>query len=255
MANGNTSARVVNAPAAKATGYGVAAAVGAAARALGEAGADAAAGLSGLAGVSVQLAHAAAASPAPDWLSKARTLWSGFAGADKALAGVVLADMAWYCDYAPRTYGKPAIAGIKDVGYAAWTNSSSLILVAEGLMKATGKVPELLLRHEAVHIHQFREKNADRPPATYRKMAEFELEAYRPTLAALDDLVDAGQTDYDEWDKEIDAVVTALNNLTQQTKLNDAQVKAQLLAYTYENSPSPMLPKDSGPTPANLYVP
>jgi subtilisin family serine protease len=72
---------------------------------------------------------------------------------------------------------------VKEQGYDAWTNSKTRIYIAQSA-NANPVTLDTTLRHEAVHVGQFAKQGR---PNSYEKAMRYELEAYRETLARLQD--------------------------------------------------------------------
>jgi hypothetical protein len=243
----------VTAPADKATGYGIAAAANVAARALGEAATEATQAIADLLN---QLKVAVRTSPQPKYVTDARKIWDGFAAGDPLLSRVDIADLRWYAGYASALASKPAIADLADMGYEAWTNSSTLVLVGEELFAAGSnapQLPEIFLRHEAVHIRQFKAAG-DRPPDSYFEMVTFEVEAYTATVLALNLLVAAGGGGYQEARDALASLLATLQGLGMRPQRTEDQILDALVNYTYNGTRSPLLPVSSGDAPESLYV-
>jgi len=239
--------RIVTAPANKATGYGIAAA-SAVGRALGEAG-DAI-------GTDLQQLNAGLEElVVEDWVLDARALWAQLANGDPAVSKVTLLNLDWWAPRAAKASGKPVIAELTRMGYAAWTNSSSLVLVEPSLMAGTDVLAKILLSHEMLHVRQFR-SIGDRPPQTYWDMAYFEQNAYVPAFNSLDALVRAGETQYTDARDEIKELVTFFSGIagSPKGKVSEAEILKAYLGHTYLGKRDPLLPHGSGPTPDSLYV-
>jgi hypothetical protein len=248
MGDGNTADQVVTAPAAKATLYGIDAAVSGAARALGQV-LDAA--------LDVATAHlgleAQARATSQKWVVDARKLWTGIAGNDPGLQKVVIGDLRWFAGMASRLPGKKAIAGI--VTYAAWTNSSTLIVVSKDLFVWGSEMARILLSHEGIHTTQFL-KIGDRPPTTYLEMVQFEAEAYTDTVKEIQTLA-ASAAKFAPLVPPFQDLLDTMNRLSGLSPgiQTETQILAELKGYAYGGDPDPLLPDGSGPDPRDLYVP
>lgn len=106
-----------------------------------------------------------------DHAQRAQQLWDQLYGTDQVLKDVVILDYA-------RVPSEP----VRKFGYDAWTNSTTRVYVAKGATREPIK-HETTLRHEAVHVRQFRAKGR---PDTYTKAIEYELEAYREGVPRLE---------------------------------------------------------------------
>jgi len=254
MGDGQT--RIVDDPASKATGYGINAAVDTANRALGIG------GVVRTAAQAASLRAAVASSPAEWWVVKAQAIWDDvLAAEDPSLKGVQIADLDWWAEYASKLSGKPAIAELGDVGYPAWTNSSSLTLVAPSLFgeppdPADDTTPRLLLKHEAEHIKQFR-REGDQPPRTYLDMARFERDAYGRLLVEVNRVIAAGATEYADLADAVGQLVTTFGLWAAHPpgRATEEFILAAMLLHEDNGQPSAMLPPSAGPTPDNMYVP
>ena len=195
-----------------------------------------------------------AASEKQAHVQRAKALWQDLAKADPSLASVAVMDLQWWTDNAPKSFpNKPAIADIG--GYDAWTNSSTLVLVAPSLFNPGGQDKELqdeiakvLLRHEAKHVDQFR-KQGDRPPGSYQMMAVFESQAYAQTRDELSNLANQKAGWKDIATQFADAMKTVAEEFTADMKLTpDSEVLKGIIGHDH-------LPKTAPPSPAALYIP
>jgi hypothetical protein len=248
MASGDPGA-VVSTPANKATGYGITAAAKAAARALGEV-ADA---IVEAVVDNIGLHAAAKRSPAEPWVVLAKQIWADLARTDASLGPVVLADLKWYASFAATLSGKPAVGELDKVGFGAWTNSSTLVLVDKSLFDAGPEVARVMLNHEAHHVRQFRDNN-NSPPTGYLAMARFEAKAYSKTLAELTPLKKkVGQPAIAAW-RFTEHLVEFFQDASQLS--SEAEVRLAMLQYEdVDGDPSPLLPPSAGADPSSLYVP
>ena len=106
----------------------------------------------------------------------ARETWAKLFGRDNTLKKVTILD-----------YEHVPSDAVKELGYGAWTNSVTRIYIAESA-NADPFTLEATLRHEAVHVQQFAK---DGRPKSYEKMAQYELKAYRDSVAFVQPRCDA----------------------------------------------------------------
>lgn len=128
-------------------------------------------------------------------VKRAQDLWNKLFGADKSVGRVTIFD-----------YGSVPSDAVRELGYDAWTNSATKVYVADIAQTDRARrdmALETTLRHEAVHVRQF--KNRGRPD-TYAKVMAYELEAYQD-----------GQS-------RLEAGSKTLSSLTRRTKDQDAQL-------------------------------
>ena len=185
---------------------------------------------------------------------RARTLWQQLTKENPSLVSVGVMDLVSWTKIVPQSFpNKPAVADIG--GYDAWTNSSTLVLVAPSLFNKgiqdkalTDEVAKILLRHEAKHVDQFR-TTGDRPPGSYQVMAVFEAQAYAQTKDELDKL--AGQNA--AWKDVATQFASTIKGVADDfaaymTKSPDSAVRDAMVGKDY-------IPKSSPLNPAGLYVP
>lgn len=245
---GEGDSRVVTAPANKATAYGIVAAVNSAARAVG----DAVDVVVDAIVDKVGLQAAAKQAPAPAWVVGARKIWVELAKGDASLGPTVLADLKWYASFAETLSGKSAVGELDKVGFNAWTNSSSLVLVDESLFAIGPDVARVLLNHEAQHVRTFL-VNGNSPPTSYLAMARFESTAYSRTLTELTPLKARGGAHEHAWNF-IDHLVKFFASAYKLS--SEAEVRQALLDYEdVDRAKSPLLPPSAGDKPSSLYVP
>jgi hypothetical protein len=87
----------------------------------------------------------------PAHVAACRRIWNARFGKD--LPGVVIGDLSAFV--AKFAQAHPAMGGIASAGYAAWTNSSALVVVAPGIMDDGEELAGIALVHEARHVRQF----------------------------------------------------------------------------------------------------
>lgn len=195
-----------------------------------------------------------AASEKESHVVRARALWLQLTKEDPSLISVSVMDLVWWTKNVPKALpAKPAIADIG--GYDAWTNSSTLVLVAPSLFDKGiqdqdlgDEVAKILLRHEAKHVDQFR-KTGDRPPGSYQLMAFLESQAYAKTSTELGELANQKQA----WNAVASQFATQLGEVAigfgdDMKKSPDAEVRKAIVNRG-------LLPKSAPPLPAGLYVP
>lgn len=113
--------------------------------------------------------------PPPQWLQDAESILADMAKTDKLLGSTKL-----------RNYSE-LNATLRKFEYGAWTESAQEIFVKDPFPKgsnrkdkATQRLVAMYVRyeltHEAVHVHQFDRDGG--PPTTWRRMLEYEKEAY-----------------------------------------------------------------------------
>lgn len=195
-----------------------------------------------------------AASEKESHVVRARALWLQLTKEDPSLISVSVMDLVWWTKNVPKAFpGKPAIADIG--GYEAWTNSSSLVLVAPSLFvpgikdqELADEVAKILLRHEAKHVDQFR-KMGDRPPGSYQLMASFEAQAYAKTSTEMGELAKKKQA----WSDLANDFATQMGKNA--TDLGDDMKKSPDAEVRKAMVDRKLLPKSAPPLPAGLYVP
>lgn len=244
--------KVVFGPALKVTAYGIAASLGPALRALGalyEAAAEA-----GKATVGDLLQRATTESADLDHIRRSTAIWGELTREeDPSLASVVLIDMGWWTKNVPKTF--PVKKPVEKIGmYDAWTNSSTHVIVAESVFASSedvdigDEVAKILLRHESKHVVQFR-GTGDRPPATYRLMADYEARAYSASAVETEKLLAQNPS----WAPDLTRVIAefkkvAANMAEASTKSKESEVRQAMIDFK-------RLPGDAPATPADLYVP
>ena len=262
-----TRGRVVAGPAQKATGYGLAASLGSVGKILGEAIDEVARVLSAVGGV-IDFWRRAHAAPVPDYVAYARRLWlSEIVPGDKMLAPVLLIDVKWFTQEASALTKNSAFTDLARTGFAAWTNSSTSVLVypvfgAEQDLKPVDiEIRKVLLRHEATHVLDFL-RLGDRPPLTYHEMAVAETKAYTGTLADLDKIATAKPALAAE---EAFVAVKADFQFLQAwfaeraswpaTADTDRRIRREMVDWKDRHGDaSPLLPASAGNDPLNLYL-
>jgi len=185
---------------------------------------------------------------------RARALWLKMTKADPSLVSVSVMDLEWWVANVPKAY--PSKKPIGDIGgYDAWTNSSTLVLVAPSLFDKkiqdqdlANEVATVLLRHEAKHVDQFR-KTGDKPPASYQVMADFEAQAYGQTSDEFDKLA----TQKAAWNaiatQFADDMSDLADDFAADMKLTpDSKVREEMVKHGH-------IPGSAPTQPADLYMP
>jgi hypothetical protein len=253
MGDPTRSERIL-APADAVIAYGVAAAANLVARALGQTPVIPEKQIEPLLDLADFLLRAMAGSEGKEYVTRARSLWLELTKEDPSLVSVAVMDLNWWTANVPKTYpSKKAIAGIGI--FDAWTNSSTLVLVSPSLFEGDDKdlanaIAKVLLRHESKHVKQFRDAG-DRPPATYRQMADYEGKAYGQTAREFKDLGQQNASWKDAADQAFTEFQGAASDFAKwalSTDLTDLQIRDEIIKKKY-------LPEAAPPLPAALYVP
>jgi hypothetical protein len=153
--------------------------------------------------------------PPPQWLQDAQAIVAEMAKTDKLMGHVVLRK---YTD---------ANKTLQGAEFGAWTNSATAIYLRDPLdahADRTNKdvqaqaeaIMRFELQHEANHIHQF--ATAGGPPKTWKKMLEFEKDAYTSDIAFLKG---AGKNLFSDPDVLADVTGQVQKNLADVTGLLD----------------------------------
>lgn len=263
----STRDRVVAGPAKKATGYGLAASLGSVGKILGEA-MDEVVRVLGAVGGLIDFWNRAHAAPVPDYVAYARRLWlSEIVPGDKMLAPVLLIDVKWFTQEASALTKNSAFTDLARTGFAAWTNSSTSVLIYPGFGAASDLSPvdieirKVFLRHEATHVLDFL-RLGDRPPLTYHEMAVAETKAYTGTLADLDTIATAkpalaGEKDFVEIRADFHFLQTWFAERASQpaTPETDRRIRQEMVDWKDRHgNASPLLPASAGTDPLNLYL-
>lgn len=262
-----TRDRVVTGPAAKATGYGVLASLGSVGQILGEAIEDVSRVVQAVAGL-VDFWNRAHAAPVPDHVAFARRLWlSDVVPRNKLFAPVLLLDVEWFAKEAYALTKNAALADLADADFAAWTNSSTSILVYPGFGKESDLAPvdvelrKVFLRHESQHVLDFL-LNGDRPPLSYHEMAVFETKAYTATMVDMDALATAkpelaGDSGFGETKAAFAFLLKWFSGAAAlaATPETDRRIRQGMIDWKdAKGTHSPLLPASAGPDPMNLYL-
>lgn len=196
---------------------------------------------------------------------RARALWLVLAGLrpQARLETVLIGDLATFA-----TSGRSKDPGFKQLdddppGFYAWTNSGREVLVSPRLFAFADDYTDIstafvdavalrLLAHEAKHVEQFRKEG--RPPASYKRMGDFEVDAYTATrsqIAKVQASTADEQTLLADWDGAFAAIITTC------AKARDAETEPDALdVFKYPDHPlTAMLPLAAGQPPSTLYVP
>lgn len=253
MGDPTRSGRIL-APADAAIAYGVAAAANVLAMALGQTPVIPVKQIEPVLDLADLLIRAMAGSEGEEHVTRARSLWLELTKEDPSLVSVAVMDLQWWTANVPKTY--PSKKGIADLGiFDAWTNSSTLVLVSPSLFKVddndlANALAKVLLRHESKHVKQFRDAG-DRPPATYRQMADYEGKAYGQTASefkALGQQNPSWTNAADSASSQVQAMATNFAKWALSPDLTDQQIRDKIIEKTY-------LPKTAPRLPAGLYVP
>lgn len=259
--------RIVAGPAKKATGYGLVASLGSVGTILGDLVDEATRVVGAIAGY-IDFWNRAHAAPVPDYVAHARKLWlSDIVPGDKMLAPVLLVDVKWFTQEASALTGNRAFSDLARTGFAAWTNSSTSVLVypvfgAESDMSALDtEIRKVLLRHEAAHVLDFL-RLGDRPPLSYHEMAVAEAKAYTGTLADLDKVATAQPALASEADfVAVRADFAFLQKwFTERASWpaspeTERRIRQGMVDWKDRHgATSPLLPASAGTDPLNLYL-
>jgi hypothetical protein len=156
---------------------------------------------------------------------------------------------------------------LADTAFAAWTNSSTSILIYPGFGEESDSSPindelaKIVLRHEANHVREFL-LHGDRPPLSYHEMAVFETTAYTATLADLDKVAtdkpalasEAAFTEIKTFMGFLQKWFANAASLPPGPETDERIRQGMIHWKDHHGEQSPLLPDSAGPNPMNLYL-